>query len=395
MPIDTQRHSNGGSVEPAAEAAAAGSSQSGGKRTTLAQVAARAGVSVSTASLAFSGSGPVSEATRQRVLIAAERLDYAGPDPRGRSLRQGRSGIIGVIMEERVLAAFRDPMRIAVLDGIAQDTTAQGRGLLLLSDVGVSADDAGTATMDAAMLFGLQHPRRPVDRCAASTRHSRWSQSAVRIPGVLTDRPRRRAGQRDVARHLADLGHRDVAIVALPLDGVVDRNIQRIRSRRSDGPWTRGTPSRAGHRAGHARPPPRRPLRLPGQRGVVAAGSFVDEGMIAGHALLDDPDRPADRGHRAERPARRRRHQGGRRTRPVSAGDLSRDRVRRHRAGPDHPAGPDHDGAAGRRRGPRGRTGGAGPARRRRRDPVSVRAPSTAARRPPPPRPSRGLLIMQ
>ena len=55
------------------------------------------------------------DASRERVLAAAEQLRYAGPDPRGRSLRQGRSGIIAVVMEDRVLAAFRDPVRIAVL----------------------------------------------------------------------------------------------------------------------------------------------------------------------------------------------------------------------------------------------------------------------------------------
>ncbi|MCU1556285.1 MAG: LacI family transcriptional regulator, partial [Microbacteriaceae bacterium] len=71
-------------------------------RPTLAAVAALAGVSVSTASLAFSGSGPVSPATRARVLAAAETLNYGGPDPRAQSLRRGRSGIIGVVIEDRL-----------------------------------------------------------------------------------------------------------------------------------------------------------------------------------------------------------------------------------------------------------------------------------------------------
>ena len=63
-------------------------------RPTLADVAAKAGVSASTASLAFSGSGPVSDATKERVLAAAAELGYGGPDPRARSLRRGRSGIV-------------------------------------------------------------------------------------------------------------------------------------------------------------------------------------------------------------------------------------------------------------------------------------------------------------
>src|SRR5690606_15621767 len=82
-------------------------------RVTLAHVAARAGVSRSTASLAFSGAGPVAEATRQRVLAAAAALGYAGPDPLARSLRQGRSGVVGVAIGDRLLDAFRDPVAVA------------------------------------------------------------------------------------------------------------------------------------------------------------------------------------------------------------------------------------------------------------------------------------------
>ncbi|WP_348525125.1 LacI family DNA-binding transcriptional regulator [Luteimicrobium album] len=52
-----------------------------GGRTTLSEVAALAGVSVSTASLAFSGSGPIADATRDRVLAAATELGYTGPSP--------------------------------------------------------------------------------------------------------------------------------------------------------------------------------------------------------------------------------------------------------------------------------------------------------------------------
>src|SRR4051812_6796395 len=87
-------------------------------RPNLAAVAALAGVSASTASLAFSGAGPVSDATKAKVLAAAAQLNYAGPDPRAQSLRRGRSGIVGVVMEDHLSEAFRDPMNIAMLGGI-------------------------------------------------------------------------------------------------------------------------------------------------------------------------------------------------------------------------------------------------------------------------------------
>ena len=67
---------------------------SGSTRTpTLADVADAAGVSLSTASLTFSGNKPVSSTTRERVLAAAAALGYAGPNPLARNLRQGRSGL--------------------------------------------------------------------------------------------------------------------------------------------------------------------------------------------------------------------------------------------------------------------------------------------------------------
>lgn len=276
-------------------------------RATLAQVAARAGVSVSTASLAYSGSGPVSDATRDRVLAAAEELHYAGPDPRGRSLRQGRSGIIGVIMEERVLAAFRDPLRIAVLDGIAQEASAQGQGLLLLSDVGASADAIGTATMDAAILFAFSHRS---DRTVDLLRRRALPLVAVGGPdlGLLSISIDDEAASATAARHLAGLGHRHVAVVALPLVNLDDRDPGRQRPSASDrepgsdlerasGPdravGARGDLTERAVAAGTVTVTLDR-LRgvrsvFPRAAGRVAAGSSVEEGMAAGHALLADP----------------------------------------------------------------------------------------------------------
>ncbi len=242
-------------------------------------MAALAGVSVSTASLAYSGSGPVSNATRDKVLAAAESLQYGGPDPRGRSLRQGRSGIIGVVMEERVLAAFRDPIRIAVLDGIAQETTADGRGLLLLTDVAESALAMESASMDGVILLGCStRSGRAIDI------QRRRAIPGVALggpvfPGVLTISLDDDAASEVAARHLAGLGHTNVAIVALPLDG-------------SDGKRGALTPDR--ELAGNIQVTLDR-LRgvrtvFPDSGGVVTTGSYVEEGIIAGHALLDDPD---------------------------------------------------------------------------------------------------------
>ena len=95
---------------------------------TLADVAAAAGVSLSTASLAFSGNKPVSPATRDRVVAAAAALGWSGPNPLARNLRQGRSGVVGIAVGQ-LSTAFRDPAALAMLDGISEVLGAAGASL--------------------------------------------------------------------------------------------------------------------------------------------------------------------------------------------------------------------------------------------------------------------------
>ncbi len=234
----------------------------------------------------------MSGATRDKVLAAALELEYAGPDPRGRSLRQGRSGIIGVVIQERVLAAFRDPVMIATLDGIATETTADGRGLLLLTDVGENAIALESVSMDGVILLGCSI--RIADSVTLQRRRG-IPTVAIGGPffdGVLTISLDDEQASEAAARHLADLGHREVAIVALPLGA--------SRSGADPAPAT-GYPASRGpltpdlERAGTIQVTVDR-LRgaravFPGSTGVFTAGSYVDEGMIAGRVLLADPDR--------------------------------------------------------------------------------------------------------
>lgn len=66
------------------------------KAISLKDVAAIAGVSVSTASKVLRGQGKASDATRERIMEAAARLDYE-PNALGQFLAQGRSATIGVL----------------------------------------------------------------------------------------------------------------------------------------------------------------------------------------------------------------------------------------------------------------------------------------------------------
>ncbi|WP_033373915.1 substrate-binding domain-containing protein [Glaciibacter superstes] len=249
-------------------------------RPNLAAVARRAGVSPSTASLAFSGSGPVSDATRERVFAAARELDYAGPDPRAQSLRRGRSGIVGVVVEERVREAFRDPIKIAMLDGIAESIAPLDAGLLLLTDTGDGAVSIENAPMDAVVLIG----------CSPRLGHSVEVLAQRRIPMVAIEgdagdgMPQisldNRVATRVAAQHLKDLGHTSVAMVTLPLD-----------PERSSGALTAAAEAASTSDTASSRLAGARDV-FPSIGGRIAAASFIEEGLEAGRVLLSASARP-------------------------------------------------------------------------------------------------------
>ncbi|MFY0407281.1 LacI family DNA-binding transcriptional regulator [Solicola sp. PLA-1-18] len=254
---------------------------SGTGRPTLSDVAASAGVSLSTASLVFSGTKPVSDGTRVRVLAAADALGYLGPDPAAASLRRGRSGVVGVLVGDRLINAFRDAVTVATLDGISEVFDELGTGLLLMPGGPASSrttvDRVARLALDA-VVFGWcgaddepsldQLRRRGIPLVGVEGPH------APDVPLVDIDH---RGGSRALARHLHDLGHRDVGVVTLPLV--------------ADGRDGRADDARVGSCRFHdARE------RLTGVREVMgevrvweAARHHVDDGRRAAHGLLADP----------------------------------------------------------------------------------------------------------
>ncbi|KGN40310.1 LacI family DNA-binding transcriptional regulator [Knoellia aerolata] len=187
-------------------------------KVTLRDVAARAGVSISTASLVFSGRGPVADATAARVRTAATDLGYAGPDPLASSLRQGRAGAVAVIVEERLRDAFRDPFALAVLDGLAQELDAMGTSMLLVADPGGDgANPVAGHAVDAAVFPLCGRTDSPlVDHLLARGIPIVGSGAPVHdaVGHVVVDEHGASAA---ATRHLLDLGHRRLAHVSMPL----------------------------------------------------------------------------------------------------------------------------------------------------------------------------------
>ena len=253
---------------------------SGVPRPNLAAVAALAGVSASTASLAFSGAGPVSDATKAKVLAAAAELNYAGPDPRAQSLRRGRSGIVGVVLEESVSEAFRDPMNIATLDGVADAIGASGSALLLLTENVDGPSSFRTVPIDAVVLIGCS--TRLADAVHVFTQRGVPIVGVETEPmdGVLAVDLDNREGTRRLAEHLASLGHSTTTMVTLPIDAAHSRGwLTAEREAASEG-YT------ASQRILGARDV------FPASTGYVAATSTVDEGYRAGIEVLSADERP-------------------------------------------------------------------------------------------------------
>jgi DNA-binding LacI/PurR family transcriptional regulator len=190
-------------------------------RPTLRAVAQAAGVSTSTASLAFSGRGSIAPQTVERVHAAAQRLGYAGPDPLASSLRHGRSGVVGVVVEGRLLHAFRDPFAVSVLDGLSQVLDGIPAGMLLIAQPAGNPERAITqlaATALDAVVFSLCGPdsNPAVDHLAARG-IPMLADGAPSDPRVVQLALDNRGATAMAARHLRGLGHTRVAHVMMPL----------------------------------------------------------------------------------------------------------------------------------------------------------------------------------
>ena len=186
---------------------------------TLASLAAELGVSRTTVSNAYNRPDQLSAPLRERVLEAARRLGYPGPDPVARSLRTRRAGAVGLLLTEALSYAFRDPVATGFLEGLALACEQAGQGLLL---VPVSPEHADVAAVHRAGVDGF---------VVYSVREDDPHFLAVLerpVPTVVCDQPAGvegvdrvgvddRSAMLGLARHLTGLGHRRVGVICMRL----------------------------------------------------------------------------------------------------------------------------------------------------------------------------------
>lgn len=184
-------------------------------RVTLATLAQKLGVSISTVSNAYNHPDQLSAATRERVFAAARELGFAGPDPLASSLRSGRVGAIGLI-EKSLPVALTDPASLLMLSGVAEACDEAGVALVIIprSRPGPSVVDV----VRSAVVDGF------VAHCDALDDERRLIVDERRLPIVVldgratTDDPSvgidEEGGTYAAAHHLLELGHRNLAVIA-------------------------------------------------------------------------------------------------------------------------------------------------------------------------------------
>ncbi len=99
------------------------------KKGTLKALAAELGLSITTVSRALGGYSDVAEATRLRVVAAAEAVDYV-PNVAGKMLVSGRSGFVGFLLPLRDSPIF-DPFLGEYITGLSAGLAERGRDLFM------------------------------------------------------------------------------------------------------------------------------------------------------------------------------------------------------------------------------------------------------------------------
>jgi DNA-binding LacI/PurR family transcriptional regulator len=182
------------------------------------QVAAEAGVAPMTVSYTYTRPERVATDTRTRVLEAAERLGYAGPDPVARSLRSGSTGNLGVILGEHLGYAFEDPQASQFLAGVSHVCVENRLGLVLIPSTGAS-DDAHRvreAAVDGFVVWTTTGDD-PVLAAVGGTGRPAAIQGGPTTTGITTIAPDDRSAANAIARRM--LEHADAPLIlSFPFD---------------------------------------------------------------------------------------------------------------------------------------------------------------------------------
>ena len=196
------------------------------RATTIADVAAHAGVSQASVSRVLNGKQSVDPVIVQRVQSSIAALGYS-PSPAARSLVHGRNTTLAMVVPD-----LENPLFQGILKGLSLAAAADGYRVLVADTAERVDDEEPTAIearqrCDALVLCAPRMPeqrlRRLVQRVAPVVVVNR-PLPEVDVPIVGVDYVR---GIRDLVDHLHALGHRRIAYVSGPASSA--SNAERLR----------------------------------------------------------------------------------------------------------------------------------------------------------------------
>lgn len=170
------------------------------------KIASDIGVSPATVSNALTGKGRVSAETAERIRARADELGYR-PSTAARALKTGQSGILGLVMPD-----LTNPLFPRIAQTLSVEAEKQGLGILI-------ADSRGEPQEQTQALRRLMG--RGVDGIlVVPQKGTAPAPLPVPVAVINTASDPRNAVSADhagggalVARHIADIGHRDVVIL--------------------------------------------------------------------------------------------------------------------------------------------------------------------------------------
>lgn len=189
------------------------------RRVSIADVAARAGVSKGSASFALNGRPGVSEATRARVLAVAAELGWT-PNAAARALADGRSGAVGLVLRRPPRFRGVQPVLQAFLEGVQDELVDHSMAMLMevvvdhRAELDVYTEWARSGRVDGMVVLDQRTDDdrlpllRKLDMPAVVLGDPRYASG---VPAVWVDES---VGARELVAHLAGLGHRRLARVA-------------------------------------------------------------------------------------------------------------------------------------------------------------------------------------
>ncbi|MGW4928110.1 LacI family DNA-binding transcriptional regulator [Agromyces sp. NPDC004153] len=196
------------------------------RATTIADVAAHAGVSQASVSRVLNGKQTVDPAIVQRVQASIATLGYS-PSVAARSLVHGRNDTIAMVVPD-----LENPLFQGILKGLSLAAASDGYRVLV-ADTAEQIDDEEATAIEA------RHRCDAIVLCAPRMPEQRLRRLVSQVaPVVVVNRPLPDAdvpiigvdyvrGIRDLVEHLLGLGHRHLAYVSGPATSA--SNAERLR----------------------------------------------------------------------------------------------------------------------------------------------------------------------